>query len=148
MQTRKEMVLLALVLAIMIGLAGCSDDSANVTSTMGLGPVAVDENVAISDLEIQIEKHGVDVMRAVALDWKAAIDTKTAEFTELTQQVAAKSAEALLNENVKMEVETIKANMDELKNSIAALTERFDVIFAKLEGMGGDVSGLDIKKII
>jgi len=152
MQTRKVITLLTMVTALALGLAGCgSDDSGGGTQTPPpdtSGSIAVNETIAISDLQAHIANMDTETLRTSALEWKSAIDGKVAEFTELTQQVAAKTAQALLDEDVKKEVEAINAKMGPLKDSIIALTERFNIIHEKIVAQGGDVSDLEIKKII
>ena len=123
--TRKRlMMLLCLVSALAVCLLGCGKEA--------------DESKPISEVKAEAEKLDTDALRAKALACKESILAKQKEVSE----IAAKIKEIPLTEALGQKAMDLKAEMDTLNGSLAALKERFELYYNKLKENSGDVSGL------
>jgi len=106
---------------------------------LGCGKKA-DENKPISEVKAEAEKMDTDGLRAMAMAYKEAIAAKSGDLEKLT----AKLKDIPVTEMLGAEAKSLKADMENLEKSVAALKERFEVYYQKLKDTGGDVSGLQL----
>jgi hypothetical protein len=106
---------------------------------LGCGQKA-DENKPMSEVKAEAEKMDSSELRAMATSYKEAITAKKGEM----DKIAAKLKEIPVTEMLGEEAKGLKADIDNLNQSISALKERFDVYYDKLQEKGGDTSGLQI----
>jgi hypothetical protein len=99
-----------------------------------------DEARPISEVKAEADKMSVPDLQAWAKTYRDAIVAKKAEV----EKVAARVKEIPLAEMLGEEAKNLKAELEDLQNSVAALTERFQVYYDKLKEKGGNTSGLDI----
>jgi uncharacterized lipoprotein YehR (DUF1307 family) len=106
---------------------------------LGCGKKA-DENKPISEVKAEAEKMDTDGLRAMAIAYKEAIAGKKGEVEKLTAKLKDIPATELLGDEAK----ELKADIENINQSLSALTERFDVYYQKLKDKGGDLSGLQV----
>ena len=106
---------------------------------LGCGKKA-DENKPISEVKAEAEKMDTDGLRAMAMAYKEAIAAKSGDLEKLT----AKLKDIPVTEMLGAEAKSLKADMENLEKSVAALKERFEVYYQKLKDTGGDISGLQL----
>ncbi len=126
MNTLTRVVLCIAIASCVLGLAGCGKKA--------------DESKPIADVQAEAAKMDVAQLKAKAMEYKDALVAKTAEI----EKVAAKLTAIPVTEQLGTEAKSLKADIENLNKSVAALTERFQVYYNKLKEMGGDVSGLEI----
>ena len=80
----------------------------------------------------------IDELKSIAMKYKEAILAKEPEIKKLADQLK----ELPLAKKLGTEGKEIKAELDALNKSAAALKERFRVYYNKLKEKGGDLSGL------
>jgi len=97
-----------------------------------------DMNTSISEIKAEVEKLNVDQLRAAALEYQQLIEEKTKEIGTLTAKLKELDVTQMLGD----ETQAIKADIDELNKSIAALKERFQIYYNKLKEKGGNLTGL------
>ena len=132
MKTSNWLVSLAAVCVMAMILGGCgSDDS-------GSGG-DVDVSKPVSEVKTEAEKMDVEQLRAIAMKYKSAITSKEGEIKE----IAKKIAEIPLTEALGAEMKSLKGEVDELKKTVDALTERLTVYVGKLKELKGDLAGLE-----
>ena len=109
------------------------------SAILGCGEKA-DENKPISEVKAEAEKMSIDKLRAKAMEYKEAIVAKKADYEKL----AAKLKDIPVAEMIGEEAKALKADMENLEESISKLRERFEVYYDKLKEKGGELTGLDI----
>ena len=102
--------------------------------------VKADETVPVADVKAQADKMDASQLRAAALTYKEAIAAKKAELDKLAAQLKEIPVTDLLGDKAKQ----LKANIDTVTKTIDALKTRFDVFYAKLKAVNGDLSGLQL----
>jgi chromosome segregation ATPase len=128
---------LAILMVLCVGsliLLGCSSKSE--------GPQAgsVDESKPVSQVKTEAESMNVEQLRAIALKYKAAIQAKEPEIKKITDQIK----QIPIAEALGKEATALKADLEELNKSIAALKEHFQVYVSKLKELKGDLTGLEL----
>jgi hypothetical protein len=108
-------------------------------AVLGCGKQA-DENKPISEVQAEAEKMDTGKLRAAAKSYKEAILAKRSELEKL----GAKLKEIPVTEALGEEAKKLKADIDSLNKSVAALRERFQIYYEKLKEKGGDLSDLQI----
>jgi len=140
MQTRKDMTLLAVVLALAIGVAGCGNgDSGEPPPPDTGGPFSVDENTPIAEIQSAVPNMDLVELEANATKFTDAIMAKQDDFTDLTEQVKNTAVTEI------EKLAQLKVDLDDITASIEALKERLAIYVDKIKEMGGDVSAYDIK---
>lgn len=99
-----------------------------------------DESKPVSEVKAEAEKMNTADLRAMATKYKEAVTAKKGELEKL----AAKLKEIPVAEALGKEAKGIKAQVDSINKSVAALTERFQIYYDKLKEKGGDSSGLQL----
>jgi len=97
----------------------------------------VDESKPISQVKAEAEKMDAQQLRTIAMKYKEAIQTKSAEVDKLAMELM----QTMLADKSSDRMETLKAQTGKLNQSIEALTAQFEVYYKKLEEKGGDLSG-------
>ena len=121
-------------LLILLATSGCSKkEEANVGTD-----VKVDESKPISQVKAEAEKMDAQQLRTIAMKYKEAIETKTAEV----EKVAMELMQMMLADKSSDRMKTLKAQTGKLNQSIETLAKQFEVYYKKLEEKGGDLSGL------
>lgn len=121
-------------LLILLATSGCGKkEEANVGTD-----AKVDESKLISQVKAEAEKMDAQQLRAIAMKYKEAIQTKSAEVDKLAMELM----QTMLADKSSDRMETLKAQTGKLNQSIEALTAQFEVYYKKLEEKGGDLSGL------
>jgi len=108
-------------------------------AAQGCGKKA-DEAKPISEVKAEAEKMSVADLQAWAKTYRDAIVARKAQV----EKVAAKVKEIPVAEMLGEEAKQLKAELEDLGKSVAALTERFQIYYDKLKEKGGDTSGLEI----
>jgi len=124
MESTKNIILYSVLVAGLIVAVGCGKKA--------------DENKPISEVRAEAEKMNTDELRAAAMAYKKAIEAKKGDVEKLADQLKEIPIDEMLGEEAK----SLKADMDELQQSVSALQERFQIYYDKLKEKGGDVSGL------
>lgn len=106
---------------------------------LGCGAKA-DENKPLNEVKAETEKMSVDKLRQTAMAYKDAILDKRGEVEKFT----AKLKDIPFTEMLGSEAKEIKAELENLNNSVSALKERFEVYYKKLKEKDGDLSSLDL----
>jgi hypothetical protein len=109
------------------------------TAFYGCGKKA-DENKSVADVKAEAEKMSVEKLKSMAVTYQDAITAKKADVDKL----ASKLKDIPLTKLMGSEAKKLKAEVDELKTSVSALKERFDIYYNKLKEKGGDLSGLKL----
>jgi len=130
MKTRNAVTLL--LCAGLLALVGCKSKSG--------GAAKVDETRPIAEVKAEAEKMDAAQLRATALDYQKAIQAKEPEVQKLADQIKAIPLTELMGEKAT----TLKADMEKLSKSIAALKERMQVYVDQLKARNGDLTGLDM----
>lgn len=126
MERVKTAALLGLTVLLTAGLFGCGKKT--------------DEKKPLADVEAEAEKMDVAKLRKIALTYK---DTITAKQDEI-KKISAKLQELGIAKSLTDEAKALTADMSELKKSLTALTDRFNIYYKKLKEKGGDISGLTL----
>lgn len=113
--------------------------SLGLTTFLGCGKSA-DEEKPINEVKAEAEKMNTQELRATAVKYKDSIMAKSQEL----EKVMAKLKEIPATEQLGKEATEIKTEIEQLRNSISALKQRFEVYYEKLKEKGGDVSGLEL----
>ena len=124
MKATKNIIFYSLLVAGLIVAVGCGKKA--------------DENKPISEVKAEAEKMNTDELRTTAMAYKKAIEAKEGDVEKL----AAKLKDIPVTEMLGEKAKSLKADMDELQQSVSALQERFQIYYDKLKEKGGDVSGL------
>ncbi|MGD9109815.1 MAG: hypothetical protein PVG93_02635 [Phycisphaerales bacterium] len=124
MEQVKTAALLGLMILLTAGLFGCGKKA--------------DEKKPLADVEAEAEKMDVAKLRKMALTYK---DTITAKQDEI-KKISAKLQELGIAKSLTDEAKALTADISELKKSLTALTDRFNIYYKKLKEKGGDTSGL------
>ena len=124
MESTKNIILYSVLVAGLIVAVGCGKKA--------------DESKPISEVKAEAEKMNTDELRASAMAYKKAIEAKKGDVEKLADQLKEIPVAEMLGEEAK----SLKADMDELQQSVSALQERFQIYYDKLKEKGGDVSGL------
>ena len=120
-------------LLILLATSGCGKkEEANVGTD-----AKVDESKLISQVKAEAEKMDAQQLRTIAMKYKEAIQTKSAEVDKLAMELM----QTMLADKSSDRMETLKAQTGKLNQSIEALTAQFEVYYKKLEEKGGDLSG-------
>jgi DNA-binding transcriptional regulator GbsR (MarR family) len=106
---------------------------------LGCGKKA-DENKPVSEVKAEAEKMDTAGLRDMAMVYQKAIAAKNSEVEKLATKLKDIPATELLGNEAK----ELKADIENINQSISALTERFDVYYQKLKDKGGDLSGLQV----
>ena len=126
MNTLTRIVLCTLIAGCLVGFAGCGKKA--------------DESKPIADVQAEAAKMNVEQLKAKAMEYKDALAAKKAEI----EKVVTKLQEIPITEKLGNEAKTLQTEITNLNQSVAALTERFQIYYNKLKEMGGDLSGLEI----
>jgi len=118
MKSRKMITLL--LCAGLLTFAGCKSKSG--------GAAKVDETKPITEVKAEAEKMDAEQLRAAALNYQKAIEAKEPEVQKLADQIKAIPLTELMSEKAT----TLKADMEKLSKSIAALKERMQVYVDQL----------------
>jgi len=124
MKSTKKIILYFVLVATLIVAVGCGKKA--------------DENKPISEVRAEAEKMNTDELRTTAMAYKKAIEAKEGDVEKL----AAKLKDIPVTEMLGEKAKSLKADMDELQQSVSALQERFRIYYDKLKEKGGDVSGM------
>lgn len=124
MKSAKNIILYLVLVTGLIAAVGCGKKA--------------DENKPISEVKAEAEEMSTDELRAVAMDYKKAIEAKKGN----AEKLATKLKEIPVTEMLGEEAKGLKADIEELEQSVSALQERFQIYYDKLKEKGGDVSGL------
>ena len=106
---------------------------------LGCGKTA-DENKPLSEIKAEAAEMDTDGLRAMALKYKAAIEAKLEEASEVKNELKEIPITEMLGEKAK----ELKKELEPFTESINALKERFKIYYAELKKKGGDLSGLDL----
>lgn len=99
-----------------------------------------DESKPISEVKEEADQMTAEQLKSMAAKYKEAILAKNDEV----EKVLAKLKDIPVTEMLGQEAKDIKADVDNLKSSVSALKERFEVYYDKLKEKGGDTSGLEL----
>lgn len=124
MERVKTAALFGLMVLLTAGLFGCGKKA--------------DEKKPLADVEAEAEKMDVAKLRKMALTYKDAVTAKQDEI----KKISAKLQELGIAKSLTDEAKALTADMGELKKSLTALTDRFNIYYKKLKEKGGDISGL------
>ena len=127
MEITKRIMFVLFALVLSAGLCGCGKKSADAGKPM-------------SQVKTEAEKMSTSDLRSTAMAYKDAITAKKGELETLAAKLKAIPVTEMVGEKAK----SLNAEIGKVKDSITALTERFQVYFDKLKEKGGDVSGLTI----
>ena len=128
---------LAILMVLYVGsliMAGCSSKSEEPQAG------SVDESKPVSQVKTEAESMNMEQLRTVALKYKAAIQAKESEIKKVTDQIK----QIPIAEALGKEATALKADLEELNKSIAALKEHFQVYVSKLKDLKGDLTGLEL----
>jgi hypothetical protein len=114
----------------LLALAGCGkkDDRT----------VNADENRPISEVKAEADQMTLQGLRTAAVAYRDAILAKKAEVEQLAGKFRELSTEEMFGEEAKR----LQTEIEGANESIAALTERFQLYYNKLKEKGGDLSEL------
>jgi len=126
MKNIRNITLYCLLALCVPGLTGCAKKA--------------DEKKPISEVRAEAEKMSVDELRSMALKYKEAIMAKRADVAKITAELKEIPVTEMLGEEAK----GLKADIDNLNESVSALKARFDIYYDTLKEKGGDVTGLKI----
>lgn len=126
----KRILSVVFCVAILVGIVGLS----------GCGQ-SVDETKPIDDIKAETEKMDVANLKSMAMKYKDAIVAKKGEVNA----VIAKIKEIPVTEALGDEAKELQGELEAFMSSAKALSDRFDIYYAKLVEKGGDVSGLEIE---
>ncbi len=132
MKKKTMIVAASLLCSLMLTLAGCKSKSGSSAS--------VDETKPIAEVKAEAEKMDVEQLRAAALNYQKAIQAKEPEVQKLAEQIKAIPLTELMGEKAT----TLKADMEKVSKSIAALKERMQVYVDQLKARNGDLTGLNV----
>jgi outer membrane murein-binding lipoprotein Lpp len=119
--------LLTLTLAVsLLFLSGCGKKA--------------DENKPTSDVQAEAAKMNAQDLKAMAMNYKNVIENKKADI----EKIAAKLKDIPVTQLLGGQAKQLKADIDNLNKSVAALKERFQIYYDQLKAKGGDLSGLQI----
>lgn len=133
MKGTRNIVLWGLLVLYSLGIMGCGKKT-----DVGTG-VKADENKPVSEVKAEAEKMSTEDLRAAAMVYKKAIEAKTAEVDKLAKELM----KVMLADKSSDEMKTLQAQTGKLNQSVAALTERFQIYYEKLKEKGGDLSGFE-----
>ena len=128
---------LTMLIVLCVGsliLVGCSSKSDEPQ------PGSVDESKPVSQVKAEAENMNMEQLRAIALKYKEAIQAKEPEIKKVTDQIK----KIPIAEALGKEATDLKADLEELNKSIAALREHFQVYVSKLKELKGDLTGLEL----
>jgi uncharacterized coiled-coil DUF342 family protein len=108
-------------------------------SFFGCGKSA-DEEKPLSEAKAEAEKMSTQELRATAVKYKDSIVAKSQEL----EKVMATLKDIPATEQLGEEASELKTEIEQLRNSVSALKQRFEVYYEKLKEKGGDVSGLEL----
>jgi hypothetical protein len=117
---------LVIMLAAMLAVCGCGKKA--------------DANKPIDQVKAEAEKMDVAQLRDMAMKYKDTIAAKA----EQIKAESLKLKDIPLTEMMGDKAKAINATVDELKKTVDALTERFQVYLDELKKKGGDITGLQI----
>jgi hypothetical protein len=117
---------LVIMLAAMLTVCGCGKKA--------------DTTKPIPEVKAEAEKMDVSQLRSMAMTYKDAIAAKTEEI----KAEGLKLKDIPIMEMTGDKAKAINASIDELKKTVDALTERFQIYLDELKKKGGDLSGLQI----
>lgn len=106
---------------------------------VGCGKKA-DENKPVSEVKAEAETMNVEQLKSMAMSYKDAITAKKGDVEKLANQIKEIPVAKMLGDEAK----ELKSEIEALKKSMSALTERFQVYYDKLKEKDGDVSGLEL----
>ncbi len=99
-----------------------------------------DEKKPLPEVKAEAEKMSVNELKSIATKYQDVLVAKKAEVEKIT----AKLKNVPVTEMLGAEAKTLKADIDNLNNSISALKERFDIYYNKLKEKGGELPNLKI----
>ena len=104
------------------------------------GGGSADETKPIAEVKAEAQQMDVGQLRDMAMSYKHAIESKLADL----EPIKAKFGEIPALEKMGDEAKGLMTEIESLKESVDALTERFEVYYDQLKEMKGDLSGLEI----
>lgn len=99
-----------------------------------------DENKPISKIKTEVEKMDTSQLKSMAKKYKDAILAKRKDV----EKIAAELKEIPITEMLSEKAKLLKADMERLNKSAAAMMDRFQIYFQKLKEKGGDISGMEL----
>jgi hypothetical protein len=105
----------------------------------GCGKTA-DENKPLSEIKAEAANMDIDGLRAMALKYKEAIQTKLGEASDIKNELKEIPITEMLGEEAK----EWKKELEPITESLNALKVRFNIYYEELKKKGGDLSGLDL----
>ena len=157
MEKRKVAVVFCVALGLAMSFGGCGEEPepsqpeavTGPPSVMGDPPgamaappavdIQVDETKPLDEIKAEAANMDPAQLRAEAMKYKEASETKFTEFTNINDQIKGIAATEVAK------LTELKGNLDECSKSIEALKSRYQVYFDKLKEIGGDISGLEMK---
>jgi len=115
---------LVVMMAALLTVCGCGKNA--------------DTTTPIDQVKAAAEKMDVAKLRDMAMTYKDAITAKAEEIKAEGLKLKDIPPLELMGDKAK----AINATVDELKKTVAALTERFNIYLDELKKKGGDTSGL------
>jgi hypothetical protein len=117
---------LVVVMAALLTVCGCGKKA--------------DTSKPIPEVKAEAEKMDVAQLRDMAMQYKDAIAAKADEI----KNEGLKLRELPISEMTGDKAKAINATVDELKKTVDALKERFQIYLDELKKKGGDISGLQL----
>ena len=110
----------------------------------------VDENTPIEQVKAEaaklFEAKNIDKLKSVALNLKEQIVDKTEELKPISDKISQIDITKLIGpeaDKVKKELETLKTEAGQIRETISSLKDRFQIYYDKLIELKADIS--DIK---
>ena len=107
----------------------------------GCAGAKVDEKKPIAEIQTEAEKMDADELYRMAKAYKEAILDKRDDVEDLRDRLDDIDPDEL----VSAEATSLKADADAVADSIAALTERFELYVTLLKAKGGDTHKLSLE---
>ena len=126
---------MCLLVVCLSAISGCSKKKDADVET----DAKVDTSKPLSTVKAEAEKMDAEQLRAVALKYMEAIESKSAELEELAKDLMKVTISNAPSE----QRDKLNAQMEEMSKHVTGLGEHFEVYRKKLEEKGGDLSGLD-----
>jgi chromosome segregation ATPase len=129
MKTQKLLAIVTVMIITAVAITGC-----------GKGGGGVDENKPLSQIKAEIEKLDVEQIKKTAMKYKDTIMDKQGDIDD----ILAKIKDIPLTEALGKQAKELKNEMTNLKDSLSALKERFNLYYDKAKELKADVSELAI----
>jgi len=136
MKAARNISLLCLLVMCLSATSGCSKKKDADVET----DAKIDASKPVSAVKAEAEKMDAEQLRAVALKYKEAFESKSAELEELAKDLM----KATISNAPSEQRDKLNAQMGEMSKHVNGLGEHFKIYREKLEEKGGDLSGLDL----